>query len=200
MPGLVDTRLIVGRKRGHGVLLRRDEKGEWSQVNSVEISGASVGAIAGREVMDMVIIYRTKKVADDSDDYSVKLAASLKALGSLKQREKFGDSGSDSWSKKNVLTYARSRGIMVGATISGEFKWVPHPEPVASKFSPMTDHKEADVKAKLAGSTPEVSRLKTLLAEITTEPSAQPGKTGTKDPKVTPASVARPAAKSVASP
>jgi lipid-binding SYLF domain-containing protein len=200
MPGLVDTRLIVGRRRGHGLLLRRDEKGKWSDVKFVEISGASVGAIAGREVVDMVIIYRTKTVADDSGDSSVKLAASLKALGSLKQREKFGGSGPDSWSRKNVVTYARSRGIMVGATISGELKWVPHPEPVATKSRPPSDHIEADVKTSLAGSIPEVSRLTTLLAAITTEHPAQVGKTGTKDPKVSPASAAEPSAKSVASP
>ena len=83
MPHIVETRLGMGRKRGHGIFLSRDEHGEWNHTEPVEISGVSVGAEAGREVTDMVMIYRTRKAAEKYGETSGSLALGLEASWAL---------------------------------------------------------------------------------------------------------------------
>ena len=215
MPGLVETQLGVGRKKGHGVFLSRNEKGEWGNPEPFEISGVSVGAVAGRYVTDRVLIYRTQKAADKHGVSSLSLGLSMQASGSLKHKNKLSGPEPDSKTKRDILTYERHRGILVGAAISGEHKWSRSPAPVALKTPPTTDRNVADgkdkvkvtldasateAKAKQSGDSPEVARLKTVLTAMTTHPPARIAETGTKDLNVSPASGAKPSAETAASP
>jgi SH3 domain-containing YSC84-like protein 1 len=216
MPHIVENQLGVGRKKGHGVFLRRNEKGEWGNPEAVEISGVSVGAEAGREVADMVMIYRNQKAADHHAEQSFSFSLTFHIFGSLSHKHKFSGPQANNETKQEVLTYISKRGILVGATIRGEHKWAPSLEPVELKPPAIADQKSADAKvtvkvtkpdasapdakAKIAVDSPEVGRLKTLLTAMTTPPPAQIAETGTKDPKVSPTSGAKPSAATTASP
>ena len=81
MPHFVENQLGVGTKRGHGVFLRRNKKGEWSSPERAEIVEVSVGAEAGRLVTDKVIIYRTQKAADQFtwDSYGLSISRKRRA-------------------------------------------------------------------------------------------------------------------------
>jgi lipid-binding SYLF domain-containing protein len=199
VPHIVETQLGVGRKRGHGVYLARNEKGEWGNPELIEISGLSAGAEAGREVTDMVMIYRTQKAADRHAEQSVALGASAGFHRSMHHPHKFHGPGPDSQSKKDVFTYTRRQGILIGARIIGEHKWgtstsLEGPKTVATVDPKTTDAgakatrtEESDPKPRPGRDTPEAARLKRVLTALTTAPAAELAEKGTKDPKVAPA-------------
>ncbi len=68
VPHIVENQLGVGRMKGHGVFLSRNEKGEWGDPEMIEVSRLSVGAKAGRKVSDLVEIYRNPKAAKAAED------------------------------------------------------------------------------------------------------------------------------------
>ena len=55
IPHVGDTRLGIGRKRGRGMFLTRDNHGEWGHPEAVEISGVSAKAEASRQITDIVM-------------------------------------------------------------------------------------------------------------------------------------------------
>jgi hypothetical protein len=110
MPGVVETELVVGRKRGRGVFLPRKESGEWGDPEPAEVSGVSVGRDV-RDVRDVAMIYRTKKAADNRGRQSLSLAVDLRAYWLPKDRRKFSGPGPDSKLSKEVL-------FMIDTTVS----------------------------------------------------------------------------------
>lgn len=210
VPDLVETRLGIGRKKGHGVYLPRDVKGEWGDPEPVEISGLSVGAIAGRDVADFVLIYRTRKAADEHRLPHWVLSLYGHVAHSLKPRDRFRGPGPESKSKNEILTYYRHRGVLVGAGIGGEHRWVRAPAPVEPVMTPLAVERtdangEAivplapgvsvrEVGTRGSGDSPEAARLKSVLAALTTEPPARIAAAGTRDSQVSPASASKPAA------
>ena len=190
LPGLVETQLGVGRKKGHGVFLSRDEKGEWGDVRPVEVSGTSVGAIAGREVTDMVILYRTRKAAEDYGKDNVSLAAYAHFLASRNRRHKFDGPGPDSKTEKDALTYTRNKGFVLGAAMGGEHRWGRRGKGLGGvEGFPHGDRTSGSPEARPrpAADSPEAGRLKAVLAAMTSQPTAPIAEAGMKDPKVRPA-------------
>jgi lipid-binding SYLF domain-containing protein len=215
IPRIVETRLGIGRKRGHGVFLARDEHGEWGHPEPVEISGLSVGAQAGRAVRDMVMIYRTREAADRYGVTALSMALTFQVSGSLKRKDRLYPPWLETDSSKDLLVYTRYRGFLVGAGIRGERRWGPSFAPVDLKTAPTTDSKVAEGKAEVrvtpdaaapearakhVGDSPEVTRLKTVLTAMTRLPPAQVAATGKKDVSVSPAGGTRPPAETAATP
>jgi lipid-binding SYLF domain-containing protein len=188
IPGVVNKQLGVGRKEGHGVFLSRDDKGEWGSVRPVEISGSSAGVVAGRDVTDLVIIYRTREAAERYGEDAESRIAFVQI--STWRRRKFSGPRFDSNPTEDVLTYTRSRGIIVGAAMGGEHRWGPSWTPEESKTPPATVLQVAEREAN----SPEVGRLKAVLTAMTTSATAPVAEAGMKDPKVSPAGGARPSA------
>lgn len=202
VPHMVETRLGLGRKKGHGVFLARGENGEWGRPEPVEISGHSAGAVAGREVTDMIIIYSTRKAAERYGEAYWKLTLGLKVLNPLRREHRFHPSfdsvGSD------AIPFVRHRGLILGAAFTGEHRWGPSFAPADVKPSPTTGRKPAEEKqaaardataapaprpeAGRAGDSPETARLKEVLAAMTARPAAPNVAAKTKDAKVSPAS------------
>ncbi len=218
MPGMVETELGVGRKRGRGVFLSRKENGEWANPEPVEISGLSVGAEAGLRVSDVLTIYRTQKAVAEDIGFSLSLGAEFRASGSLKQRDRFSGwtfhgFGPDSMTKNEILHYTRYRGILVGGAIHGEHRQGPHQAQADSTAQRTAERKAADGKAGVkvsaaaspakfspAKDSPEVARLKTVLAAMTTPPPTPAAEMRTKDAQVRTAAGPKPSAGTAAPP
>ena len=205
MPHVVETRLGVGRKRGHGIFLSRDEHGEWGDPEPVEISGVSAGAEVGRQTTDTVIIFRTRKAAEKFGETPGNLTLSAGGLLSLRRRHRFD--GPSSNSDEEVLVYERFRGLRVGAAISGERRWGPSLAPTDRKQERPAEPKVAEGKAQATAArdaskpapeatrvrdSPDTVRLKRVLTALTRSSPAQVAATEKTDVKVTPAGGAQP--------
>ncbi len=212
VPHMVETQLGVGLRKGHGVFLARDGKGEWGQPEPVALSKISAGPEAGREVTDLVVIYRTQKAVDRDSGRSLSLGLSFRVAGSLKPRHKFDGPKFDGKVEKEVLTYTRKSGILVGVRIIGGRMSVTPSAPPPSKTPSEADQPPADGGARVASGTtkgdppapaaeaPEAGRLREVLTAMTSPPAPQVAGPGKTDPKLSPAVAAKPPAGTAASP
>lgn len=212
LPHIVETRLGMGRRKGHGVFLSRDEKGEWGDPEPFELSGHSMGAEFGRDVTDMVVIYRTRKAAEEFGKPRLTLSLGFDASGVRKHDDRFHRrSGSFG---KDTLVYARRRGLLVGVLVSGERQWGPSlapsdreaVRPGDRKAPGGTDRDRVAVaataplaRAGRGSRIPEAARLRSVVMAITARPAAPVARAGTKDEEVSPASGAESPAETTAS-
>lgn len=167
LPHVVETRAGIGRMRGRGLHLRRDEDGTWGEPRVVEVSERSVGPEAGRSVSDRVILYLTRDAAERGVTEGRTLRFSLEASGAFRPRHRFrgprvGDPTGD-----GALVYVRERGVRIGAAVGVDHKFsyalVPPPEPAALPAAP-------GASALPAPAPPETARLRAALATLTGPP------------------------------
>ncbi len=205
MPHVVETRLGMGRKRGHGVFFSRDEHGEWGDPEPVEISGVSAGAEVGRQTTDTVIIFRTRKAAEKFGETPRNLTLSVGGFVSLRRKHRFHGPASNS--DEEVLVYERFRGLRVGAAISGERRWGPSFAPTDRKTKRTGEPGVAEGKAQATAARdaskpapeaarvsdlPDTVRLKRVLTTLTRSSAERVAATEKTDVKVTPAGGAKP--------
>jgi lipid-binding SYLF domain-containing protein len=198
MPHVVETRLGMGRKRGCGLFLSRDEHGDWGDPEPVEISSVSAGAEVGRQTTDTVIIFRTCKAAEKFGETPRKLTLSVGAVVSLRRRHRFEGPSSDS--DEEVLVYEQYRGLRVGAAISGERRWGPFFTAKDRKTERTGETGAAEGKAQVTAArdaskpasettrvsaSPDTVRLKRVLTALTSPSPARVAATEKKDMKFT---------------
>jgi len=181
------------------VFLSRDEKGEWGHPEIVRISGISVGAEAGRRVTDTVMIYRTQAAVAKQDHPSLSLSLHMRRYVSPRQKKGFVGRGPDSKRTGDPLVFTREHGVLVGAAIGGERRWVSSPATPGALPGPTRapkaleghagagdkpDTRTAHVEARRAGDSPEVDRLKKVLATMTSPAPARVVGSKSRDSKV----------------
>src|SRR4051794_25709989 len=59
VPGMVKGGFIVGVEHGKGVLTTRDEAGLWRAPVFITVTGGSVGAQAGVQAIDLILVFKT---------------------------------------------------------------------------------------------------------------------------------------------
>ena len=215
VPHIVETRVGLGRKSGHGVFLSRDEKGVWGHPKPVDFSGLSAGAEAGRVVTDMVVLFRTRKGVEKYGEMPGRFFIYMGATWASRHGPRFHlhSAGEDD---KDYHVYNRHHGFWLGTGLSAERKispaFAPGPaaaDPKGSTTTPVgkaadagrhdaraTREAAADhARARRLGDSPAMARLKATLAAMTTTP-AQVATPGTKDANVRPAGGATPPAPS----
>lgn len=132
VPRIVEVRVGLGRKNGHGVLLTRDEKGEWGHPEPVDISGLSVGAEAAHEVTDLVVLFHTPK---GIEEYGKHLGKFLIYFQVSVARHGRGFHRQPTRDEKDYHVYVRHHGFFVGTGMNAEtrrspaFRARPEPEP-----------------------------------------------------------------------
>ena len=213
MPHVVETRLGIGRKRGHGVFLSRDEHGDWSNPEPVKISGVSVGAEVGRLTTDTVIIFRTRKAAEKYGETPGNLMLTVGGFGSVRRTSRFV--GPPSSSDEDVLVYERYRGLRVGAAVSGERRSGPSSAATDRKTERTAEPRVAEGKVQAAAArdaskpaseatrvsdSPDTVRLKRVLATLTRPSPARVAATEKTDVTVTQTGGAKPVPATAAPP
>ena len=199
----------MGRKKEQGVFLRRNANGEWGNPVPVEISAVSVGPQVGRDVREIVVIYRTEKAVDGR-------------LGRLHASCWASTSRSPCRSGRRTSFTARSRtarpGRINSSTRAGPDSWSDSLAPRGTqnrKFVSSTDEAKScrpheterrrcqgDGERSSSVSTPraekakvdspETARLKAVLTAMTNAPKDEVAGTGANDPKVRQASGGEP--------
>ncbi len=115
IPGLVQGGLIVGGRGGRGFAECLKRGSEWSVPAPVSVSGASVGAQIGVQTVDVLMLFMTDDAKSSllSGHFQVGVDASASAgpVGADASRDFKLGSG--------VLSYAQSKGLFAGATLSG---------------------------------------------------------------------------------
>ena len=118
IPDLVQGGLGVGFKHGNGVVAcRHDADGTWGAPAFVRLSGASVGALAGIQRMDVMMLAMTENGLNQL--LAGKPIASGEAGVTIGPVGRNAEVAMDVLLQTPLLSYTRSTGLYAGASLGG---------------------------------------------------------------------------------
>jgi lipid-binding SYLF domain-containing protein len=117
VPGSVKFGFFVGGKYGEGVATIRKADGSWSYPFFIKLGGGSLGFQFGFEVVDSILVFRTKNSVDEllSDKFTLGVEASASA-GPISANT---DKSSEVNMSAEIFTYSQNSGLFAGAILNG---------------------------------------------------------------------------------
>jgi SH3 domain-containing YSC84-like protein 1 len=116
VPSLVSGGLVLGAKRGRGVVVCRTKAG-WSGPAFVSVTGGSVGLQAGVESADVVMLVMTERGVGQLFRSSFELGGDTSVAAGPVGTE--GQASTDAALTAEILSYAHARGLFAGVQLSG---------------------------------------------------------------------------------
>jgi lipid-binding SYLF domain-containing protein len=154
LPGVVKAGFIIGGRYGRGVLLVRNEQGQWGDPLFIAIMGGSVGWQVGVQSTDVILVFRTRRGIDTLlAGRQFTLGADVGVAAGPVGRQ--AEAGTDLQLGAEILSYSRSRGLFAGASLGGsllEIDW----RSIAG-FYGNTQFAPADIIAGKVSPTPEAA-------------------------------------------
>ena len=117
IPSMVKIAVGFGGSHGKGVASCRLEKGKWSGVAPVTLTGGSWGLQLGGQAVDLVMIVMNDDGMHHLLSSKFKIGADASAAAGPVGRHAGADT--DWKMKSEVLTYSRSRGLFAGVDLNG---------------------------------------------------------------------------------
>jgi lipid-binding SYLF domain-containing protein len=115
-PQILRGAFIVGVSGGSGVMLARDDKGEWAGPAFQTIAGASFGLQAGGDSSEVILLAMTERGVSALLSHSVKLGADVGvALGPVG----IGAAAETANISADILSWSRATGAYAGASLKG---------------------------------------------------------------------------------
>jgi lipid-binding SYLF domain-containing protein len=115
IPGLFRGGILIGGRRGRGVISVRSPSGAWSNPAFVTLTGGSLGAQFGAEKMDLVLVLANERSVRNIQAGKFTVGGDASAIGGPMGRRTSGVVTG----KAEVYAYQHSRGLFAGATIEG---------------------------------------------------------------------------------
>lgn len=117
IPEVVKIGLVVGGRRGKGLISVRQTDGTWSNPAYITITGGSFGFQAGVQSADIILVFRTPRGVDNLVSGKFTLGADASVAAGPVGRQ--ASASTDSELKAEILTYARARGLFAGVALDG---------------------------------------------------------------------------------
>ncbi len=117
IPRVIKIGFVAGGRRGHGVVLVRDAEGGWSLPRFVRLTGGSVGWQAGVSGTDVVLVFRTRRSVENL--MKGKFTIGVDAAAAAGPVGRNAAAATDASLRAEILSYSRSRGLFLGASIDG---------------------------------------------------------------------------------
>ncbi|MEZ6112191.1 MAG: lipid-binding SYLF domain-containing protein [Pirellulaceae bacterium] len=117
VPDVLKASLGVGGRHGKGVLIIRDENGQWQLPLFMSITGGNVGWQIGIQSTDLILVFKTKKSIEGILGGKLTLGGDLAVAAGPVGRE--AAAATDARFKAEIYSYSRSRGLFAGASIDG---------------------------------------------------------------------------------
>ena len=117
IPGVIKLGFVIGGRYGTGILLVRDDQGNWSDPVFVSIAGGSLGWQIGAESTDLILVFKTKMSVSGILKGKFTLGADASVAAGPVGRSAEG--ATDVMLKSEILSYSRSRGLFAGVSLEG---------------------------------------------------------------------------------
>ena len=115
IPGLFRGGIMIGGRRGRGVISVRSPSGAWSNPAFVTLTGGSLGAQFGAEKADIVLVLANERSVRNIQAGKFTLGGDASAIGGPMGRRTSGVVTG----RAEVYAYQHSRGLFAGATFEG---------------------------------------------------------------------------------
>ncbi len=146
IPSMVKIAVGFGGSHGKGVATCRLDKGRWSAVAPVTITGGSFGLQLGGQAVDLVMLVMNDDGMHNLLSSKFKIGGDASAAAGPVGRHAGADT--DWKMKAQVLTYSRSRGLFAGIDLNGAVLTQDKDETriMYGKFVPFDDILEGKVR------------------------------------------------------
>ena len=124
IPDLIKAGLVVGGRRGHGLIVVKGADGTWSNPSFITMTGGSVGFQAGVQSTDVVLVFRSKRGVDSIVHGKFTLGADASAAAGPVGRS--AQASNDAQLKAEIYSYSRARGLFAGVALDGSVISIDH--------------------------------------------------------------------------
>lgn len=125
VPDTIKAGLVLGGRRGHGVMAVKTAQGTWSNPSFIKLTGGSIGLQAGVQSSDVVLVFRSDRGLDSLVNGKFTLGADAGvAAGPLGRN---AATATDGELKAEIWSWSRARGLFAGVALDGAVLSIDYP-------------------------------------------------------------------------
>ena len=117
IPNVVKIGFVAGVRRGQGVVVIKDQDGDWGLPTFVTLTGGSIGWQAGAQSTDVILVFTTRRSIEGLMKGKFTLGADAAVSAGPVGRQVAA--ATDTNLKAEILSYSRSRGLFAGVALDG---------------------------------------------------------------------------------
>jgi lipid-binding SYLF domain-containing protein len=117
VPDTIKAGLVVGGRRGHGLMSVRTADGGWSNPVFVKLTGGSVGLQVGVQSSDVVLVFRSERGLSSIVNGKFTLGADAGVAAGPMGRQ--AAALTDGQLKAEIWSWSRARGLFAGVALDG---------------------------------------------------------------------------------
>ena len=117
IPNVIKAGVVIAGRFGRGIMVVRNEAGQWGHPFFVTIGGGSLGFQVGAQSTDVILVFKNKRGTDKIFRGKMTLGAdAAAAAGPVGRRV---EASTDEAFRAGILSYSRSRGLFAGVSLEG---------------------------------------------------------------------------------
>src|SRR5690606_13019060 len=117
VPDSIKAGLVIGARRGHGLMSVKRADGTWSNPAFVTLTGGSIGFQAGVQSSDIVLVFRSERGVDSIVNGKFTLGADAGVAAGPVGRT--AAAATDGQMKAEIWSWSRARGLFAGVALDG---------------------------------------------------------------------------------
>jgi len=117
VPDAIKAGLVIGGRRGHGLLSVKNPDGTWSNPAFVTLTGGSIGFQAGVQSADIVLVFRSDRGLESIVNGKFTLGADAGVAAGPVGRN--ASAATDGEMKAEIWSWSRARGLFAGVALDG---------------------------------------------------------------------------------
>jgi len=117
IPDTIKAGLVIGGRRGHGLMSVKGADGTWTNPVFVTLTGGSIGFQAGVQSADVVLVFRNDRSLDDIVNGKFTLGADAGVAAGPVGRN--AAAATDGQLKAEIWSWSRARGLFAGVSLDG---------------------------------------------------------------------------------
>lgn len=163
IPDTLKIGLVLGGRRGHGLMSVKNPDGTWSQPVFVKLTGGSIGFQAGVQSSDVVLVFRNDRNLDNIVNGKITLGADAGVAAGPVGRN--ASASTDGQLKAEIWSWSRARGLFAGVALDGAVLQIDDDANVAAYGSAATPR--AIFESRAGAPSEAVVRFRDQLEEAT---------------------------------
>ncbi len=117
IPDTIKAGLVLGGRRGHGLMSVKMPDGSWSNPVFVKLTGGSIGFQAGVQSADIVLVFRSERGLESIVNGKFTLGADAGVAAGPVGRN--ASAATDGEMKAEIWSWSRARGLFAGVALDG---------------------------------------------------------------------------------
>ncbi len=117
IPDTIKAGLVLGGRRGHGLMSVKTADGSWSNPVFIKLTGGSIGFQAGVQSSDVILVFRNDRSLDNIVNGKFTLGADAGVAAGPVGRN--AAAATDGQLKAEIWSWSRARGLFAGVSLDG---------------------------------------------------------------------------------